>query len=135
MGKRFIVCGGRNWKDRMAVYDVLDRLHAKVVIDEIAQGGANGVDRLARQWATDRGVACREYRADWDRYGPRAGPLRNAEMAVDFQPDGVVAFPGGVGTLSMISIAEYEGIQVWEPLGSAWQAEVKAPTSVNRRLG
>ena len=45
---------------------------------EIISGGARGVDALARAWAEERGLPCREIRPDYPRYG-RAAPLkRNA---------------------------------------------------------
>ncbi len=119
MGKRFIVCGGRGYEDRDAVFNNLDRLHAKVVVDAIAHGGAKGADTLAGEWAKARGIPVTVYPVDkqeWLKKGPAAGPLRNAYMAAHFQPDGVVAFPGKTGTLSMISIAEFNGIKVWEPV-------------------
>lgn len=135
MGKRFIVCGGRNWKDHHAVDAALDRLHAKYGIDELATGGATGADRIAEIWAKKNRVPCRVYPADWEKYSHRAGPIRNAHMAREFDPDGVVAFPGGTGTISMIEIAKVCGIIVWEPMGSAWQAQVKGPTQLPARGG
>lgn len=133
MGKRFIVCGGRDWKDWQAVEAALDRLHARYVIDELATGGASGADRQAEIWARKHGVPCRVFPADWERYKHKAGPVRNAQMAREFDPDGVVAFPGGTGTISMIEIAKVCQITVWEPLGSAWQEAVKAPTRLPSR--
>ena len=121
-GKRFIVCGGRDYQDREAVFDNLDRLHAKVGIAAIAHGGATGADTLASMWAASRGVQCHVYAVpdkDWKKKGAAAGPLRNAYMAADFQPDGVVAFPGGRGTMSMTEIAKFNGITVWEPVKGA----------------
>jgi len=120
-GKRFIVCGGRDFTDQAAVFDNLDRLHAKVGIAAIAHGGARGADTLAGEWAKARGVPCKVYAVpneEWKKKGAAAGPLRNAYMAADFQPDGVVAFPGGRGTASMIAVAKFNGITVWEPVPS-----------------
>lgn len=125
MGKRFIVCGGRDYADREAVFAALDRLHAKVGIAGIAHGGATGADALAHEWAKARGVPCKVYpvpNAEWKKKGAAAGPLRNAYMAADFQPDGVVAFPGGRGTMSMTEIARFNGITVWEPVPSRQSA-------------
>lgn len=116
MGKRFIVCGGREFNERDTVFEHMDRLHAKVGIVAIAHGGATGADSLAGDWAKARGIPCEVYAVpdkEWRKKGAAAGPLRNAYMAAHFQPDGVVAFPGGRGTLSMISIAEFNGITVW----------------------
>ena len=119
--KRFIVCGGRDFNDREAVFNHLDRLHAKVGVAGIAHGGATGVDTFAGEWAKERGIPCEVFPvpdAEWKKRGPAAGPLRNAYMAAKYQPDGVVAFPGGTGTASMTSIAEFNGIKVWEPMGT-----------------
>lgn len=76
------------------------------------QGGAKGVDTFAREWAVTypaikRWVA----KADWDRYGKSAGPIRNKRM-LDWGPDLVVAFPGGKGTANMIKQAEDAGVKV-----------------------
>ena len=101
------------------MFDNLDRLHAKTGIAAIAHVGAAGADALAHQWAKARGVPCKVYAVpneEWKKKGAAAGPLRNAYMAADFQPDGVVAFPGGRGTMSMTEIAKFNGITVWEPV-------------------
>lgn len=119
MAKRFIVCGGRDYADRDAVFDNLDRLHAKVGIAGIAHGGCTGADALAHEWAKARGVPCKVYdvpNAEWKKKGAAAGPLRNAYMCADFEPDGVVAFPGGRGTASMMAVARFNNITVWEPV-------------------
>ena len=101
---RLIVCGGRNWNDRSATFHILDRIHAKRPITLIIHGDCRGADRLADEWARSRGIAVEPHPANWDLYGPGAGPIRNQEM-LDAAPDGVVAFPGGNGTADMISRA------------------------------
>lgn len=120
MGKRFIVCGGRKFNDAEAVEAALNRLHAKVGVDEIAEGGSAGADRFARKWAEARGIPVQTFPADWEKYGhgvgSKAGPIRNAEMLAKFKPDGVVAFPGGRGTISMKAIARMAKVTVWEPI-------------------
>lgn len=47
----------------------------------IVSGGARGADSLAEKYAKNRGYALIVKKADWDRYGKRAGYLRNEEMA------------------------------------------------------
>ena len=49
---RLIVCGGRDYRDRERVYEVLDMHHPS----EIAAGGASGADALAMDWAAYRKV-------------------------------------------------------------------------------
>lgn len=94
---RVVVTGGRDYADSATVYATLDAIKPTI----IAQGDAAGADGLARAWANERGVPCVGYPADWSR-GRKAGPLRNAMMLRNFQPDLVVAFPGGTGTADCV---------------------------------
>lgn len=55
-----------------------------------------------------------EFPAKWKMYGRSAGAIRNAVMLSEFQPDIVVAFPGGRGTAHMVRIARAAGIDVIE---------------------
>lgn len=113
---RLLVCGGRDYRDEETVFLILDRIHIKRGIDCIIAGGAPGADTLAAKWARSRRVALEEYRADWETHGKAAGPIRNRQMLREGKPDGVVAFPGGGGTLSMIAMARKAGVLVWEPI-------------------
>lgn len=47
---------------------------------EIVEGGARGTDALARRYALEKGLKCREFAALWDANGRAAGPIRNSEM-------------------------------------------------------
>jgi hypothetical protein len=78
----------------------------------IIEGGARGADKLARQWAEDRGVPVATYPAEWDRHGVSAGPIRNRQMLEDGKPDMVLAFPGGKGTANMVEQAHRAGVLV-----------------------
>jgi hypothetical protein len=115
---RVIVCGGRDYRDRVAVFAALDRLHAERGIGFLMQGACpTGADYFAWQWANARRVLCGAYPAKWDKHGKRAGPIRNAEIIERGAPDGVVAFPGGSGTADMVQQAEAAGLKVWFPRG------------------
>jgi hypothetical protein len=60
----------------------------------IIEGEAPGVDTVSRQWAeASPGVTVEPHRAQWDRFGKAAGPMRNAEM-VAAGADVCMAFPG-----------------------------------------
>ena len=39
-----------------------------------------GVDAIARAWCKANGVYYLVFEADWDRHGPKAGPIRNGDM-------------------------------------------------------
>ncbi len=46
----------------------------------VLSGGARGVNRLGERWARENNISLEVYPADWDRYGKRAGYIRNSEM-------------------------------------------------------
>lgn len=111
--KKVIVCGGRDFKYKDTVYFYLDQMYKSSGGFSIIEGGARGVDRLAREWATERGVPYLTVDADWEKFGRSAGPIRNAAM-LDLEPDYVIAFPGGLGTKNMCQQARKKGVQVIE---------------------
>lgn len=112
---RIIVCGGRDYADRQRVFQVLDKIHTLRGISEIIQGECpTGADRRAREWAVNMGKTLTRCRAEWEKYGKRAGPLRNRYM-LTLKPDGVVAFSGGRGTQDMITAAQEAGVPVYRP--------------------
>ena len=96
-----LVCGGRDFADRALVFRVLDAMRAGKGLDRLVHGGAAGADRLAAEWALDRGVEQVAYQPDWKGLGRAAGPTRNQKMLVEERPAVVVAFPGGAGTRDM----------------------------------
>lgn len=109
---RLLVCGGRDYANRKTLYATLDYLHAQRGILCVIAGGARGADTLAADWARARGVPLDEYLAEWGLYGKRAGMIRNKRMLDDGKPDGVLAFPGGFGTLNMVNQAFERGLPV-----------------------
>jgi hypothetical protein len=120
-----LVCGGRDFKDRQAVWLALDRLRETRGLGTLVHGACHlgGADLLADQWAKAAGVVVVPYRVRHDLDGPwpGAGPRRNARMLADARPSLVVAFPGGSGTEGMVSLAEEAGVPVWRPYPSAQQ--------------
>src|SRR5947208_664188 len=102
--KRVIVCGGRDFGDREALYAALDRLHTEYSFSVVTAGGARGADNLAAEWAKDRGIPAEVYMADWKGQGRAAGPIRNERMLKEGRPDLVIAFAGGKGTAGMMAL-------------------------------
>jgi hypothetical protein len=116
---RVLVCGGRNYRDKERVWEILDRVcnpENKPLPEgvTIIHGGAWGADWLADHWAVHNLCAIEEYPANWEKHGKAAGPIRNLEMLNEAKPDLVVAFPGGRGTAHMVRIAKEAGVQVIE---------------------
>jgi hypothetical protein len=80
---------------------------------EVIHGDARGADRWAAEVARQLGCRVRAFPADWDRFGKRAGILRNLQM-LDQEPVLVLAFQfnGSRGTQHTISEARRRGIPV-----------------------
>ena len=98
--KKIIVAGCRDFKGYAMLKKSLDAL----IVDpcEIVSGGASGVDTLAVIYASYRKFESKVFKADWDKHGKAAGPIRNREMAE--YADELIAFWDGKsrGTKNMI---------------------------------
>lgn len=109
---KVIVCGGRDFDNLAYVWGALDAMHEKYGITALMQGGAKGADSLASEWAkTKPGIQRYVCKADWEKHGRAAGPIRNKRM-LEWGPDLVVAFPGGSGTANMVKLATDAGVAV-----------------------
>ena len=107
-----LVTGGRNYDDKNKVFlALLEQSDARGNGCVLLCGMARGADSIAYQSAIFMGWPVEKFYADWDRYGKRAGPLRNIAMA-DAKPDVCLAFPGGRGTAHMVSVCIARGIPV-----------------------
>lgn len=125
---RILVCGGRDfgvdpppWEhnhqavaDRAFLTKYLNEIKDKCIVECIIQGGAKGADQLAGLWADYHKIPNLEFRADWDKYGKRAGFIRNQQMLDEAKPTLTIAFPGGTGTADMIRRSKAAGIPVLE---------------------
>ena len=113
MKLRVLVCGGRNYNDITTLNAVLDKVNTDLGISCIIEGDARGADRLAGAWALVSGIDREVYPANWNRYGKRAGYLRNVQMAEEGKPDMIITFPGGIGTQMMRDIGKKKHIPVY----------------------
>lgn len=111
--ERILVCGGRDFDDGHCVFRELNGALEHYGECIIIQGGANGADNLARQWALSRGICCIQVDAPWDKFGKSAGAIRNAWMLQYCAPTIVIAFPGGSGTANMCKLARAAGLPVY----------------------
>lgn len=109
---KVIIAGSRHlWN-----YTAVDEMIAKTDwhITEVVCGMAPGADMVGYAWALINGVPIKPFPADWDRYGKKAGMLRNAEMALYARDGGgLVLLWDGIspGSASMLKLAEFYGLQ------------------------
>lgn len=106
---RTLICGGRNFNDKFFIFNRLDLTPG---ISVIITGAARGVDSIAIEWAIMKELPFIGEPARWTKYGASAGAIRNATMVENWQPEKVIAFPGGNGTKNMIAVAKAAGITV-----------------------
>lgn len=119
MGETVLVCGGRRYNNREAVFEMLDAMPR---IGCIVHGAATGADSLADEWAISRKVNRIICPANWEGEGRGAGFFRNERMILKIKPiHYVVQFPGGPGTDHMCRYAKKFGIPVKAYL--TWKAE------------
>jgi len=113
-GLRVIVCGGRDYRNRARIEEVLGLFHKQRPIRHLFHGNASGADTMAATWAKlNNIVGVHACPANWKRDGKAAGPIRNKNM-LGQRPDVVIAFPGGKGTAHMVKIAKAAGVEVVE---------------------
>ncbi|MET2832653.1 SLOG family protein [Mesorhizobium shangrilense] len=93
-----LVCSGRDFVDRNWSFRELDRIDRdEAGISMVIHGCAQGADRLAGEWATDRGRSVRRISRRLETHGRAAGPIRHRQMIDEGAPDLVVAVLGGRG--------------------------------------
>ena len=111
----WLICGGRDFSNR-AMFDntMRDLVRRKGWPQKIVHGGASGADSMAASWAEQMDIEAVEVPADWATHGKAAGPIRNQQMLDLHDPQLVVAFPGGKGTLDMATRARKAGVAVIE---------------------
>jgi hypothetical protein len=106
---RVLVCGSRHFNNMELMEDVLKQWDIRTIIE----GEARGADTLARKYAERHEIHVLAFPAQWDKHGKAAGPIRNAQMLREGQPELVVAFrgPNSRGTQNMIDQAQKAGIE------------------------
>jgi len=80
-----IACGDRNWTNAALIITVFGDLPKDT---RIIEGEARGADSLARDIAISLGFTVLPFPADWNKYGKRAGPIRNHAMLDALIDDG-----------------------------------------------
>jgi hypothetical protein len=100
------IVGSRDFPDLWRVNDYISLLPSDTTI---VSGGARGVDRTAADAASQYGLPCIEYLAQWERDGKPAGYKRNQRIVDNC--DQLVAFWDGKspGTRHSIDLARKAG--------------------------
>lgn len=112
---KIIIAGGRDFMD----YNLLKEKTNKILQEKkvthkivIISGCARGADTLGLRYASENAFDVEKYPSDWDKYGKKAGYVRNVEMAEN--ADALIAFWDGKskGTKHMIDIATERNLPI-----------------------
>jgi hypothetical protein len=112
-----LVTGSRDWTAyevvRKALIDQVDDWKCDFSDVLLIHGDAPGADRMSETAARGLGMRYKVMPANWNRYGPAAGRIRNNKM-LDLNPHVVLAFPlpQSKGTVHCMNEAVKRGIPV-----------------------
>ncbi len=106
---RTIVAGCRYGVHYADVVDAIEQ--CGWVPSVIISGGASGADAHGEHYAVSHGISFEVYRADWKKYGLRAAPIRNAEMANVAEALVAIWDNESAGTANMITVAQKRGLK------------------------
>jgi len=101
---RTIIAGSRDITDYKYVSDIIKSVNLGW-ITVVISGGAKGVDSLGIKYAKDNRLPFEIFLPDWDKFGKKAGIIRNCEMGS--VADALIAIWNGKsrGTKHMIDYA------------------------------
>lgn len=109
---RVIVAGTRTFSNYELLRAKLDFYLSRIENVEIVSGGQRGADSLGERYARERSMGLAIFEAEWQKYGKKAGPIRNGVMAA-YATHCVVFWDGeSPGAASMIRIAKVEGLNL-----------------------
>lgn len=115
MAYRLIIAGSRSFKNYKLAKEIIANMTSQKQNDLIiVSGNANGADKIGERYAEEFNIPLEVYPANWEKYGKKAGILRNHEMAK--VSDGLLAFWDGKspGTWDMITtMSSKENVKVF----------------------
>jgi hypothetical protein len=118
-GPKIAFTGGLDFNDHRAVWDRLDKVHAKHPDMVLLHGGSpKGAERIAACWANARKVPQIAFKPDWTRHA-KAAPFKRNDQMLAVLPIGVIVFPGSGISANLADKAKKLGIPVWKSGGAA----------------
>lgn len=107
---RLAIIGSREFKQYQYLVTLLDPI--KDSIEWIISGGARGVDSMAERYARVNKIPFLLFPANWDKYGKRAGFIRNQQIVDEADYMIAIPTPDSIGTRDSIRRAEIKEIPV-----------------------
>src|SRR6267154_3734974 len=112
-GPKIALTGGLDFNDHHAIWDRLDKVHAKHPDMVLLHGGSPmGAERIAACWADNRKVPHVPFKPNWSRHA-KAAPFKRNDELLTVLPIGVLVFPGSGIQENLADKAKKLGIPVW----------------------
>ncbi len=113
-GPKIAFTGGLEFNDHRAIWDLLDKVHAKHTDMVLLHGGSpKGVERIAACWAENRKVPQIAFKPDWTQHA-KAAPFKRNDQMIEAMPIGVIVFPGTGIQDNLADKAKKLGIPVYD---------------------
>lgn len=116
--RRIVFSGDRNAmysKYQKSIEHIFDQFSITAQ-DMIIHGGCKGIDSIVNIIAQRRGCQIQMLKAEWDKHGHAAGPIRNIDM-LNLKPDIVICIHPDLtqskGTAHMYREAKKRNIQTY----------------------
>ena len=113
---KLAIIGSRNFTDFSIGYTLTDKyidylfLEKKIDVKLVVSGGANGADLFGKKYSRARKLRYKEYPAEWDKYGKRAGMIRNKDI-IDECTCAIIFWDGiSRGTKNSIDLIMSKGV-------------------------
>ena len=109
---KLFICGSRTITDKDWIYSKIENCITQDYSNiTILEGGAKGVDSIAKQWASEHNIPVIEYPPDYEKYHNEACHKRNEAMAADC--DFMLALWTGESTGSLILLLCLLLVRCW----------------------
>jgi hypothetical protein len=113
---RIVIAGSRSYEDYEGLQQAWQKHLTRHGLKEadlcIVSGGAAGADKLAERLAQEKGLRIEIHKADWQKHGKAAGPIRNAEMIAKARHCIALWDGKSPGTAMTIKTAKRKGLAV-----------------------
>mgnify|MGYP003347785061 CR=1 FL=1 len=101
---KLAIIGSRTFDNYNILKENLESYKNKISL--VVSGAAKGADLLGERWAIENNIKTLIFPANWEKYGKRAGFIRNEDIIKNC--DAVIAFWDGKskGTFHSLSLAD-----------------------------
>ena len=111
---KVIIAGTRSITDYKLI--TTEITNSMFYISEVISGTCKGVDLLGERFAQEHQIQITRFKPDWDKYGSRAGPIRNEKMAQ--YADALILIWDGKssGSTNMFKLAKYYDLKIHQKI-------------------